>query len=471
MNTNPAEFNKVKKAVEEAEKLGPKRDKFNPLEAAFGVLERDAVDQAIMRFFCANGTAFNAMRSPQFADKINVVRRAPAGYKPPSYERARTTLLYECKRSFEKELGVSIISDAIDEVGPSNVVQVVTDNAANCVLAGKEIEKVHKHIFWSPCIVHTINLLFKDFGKTFPWLSDTYKKGKTIVKYVTNHQNALAMFRSYSHLELLKVAETRFASHYILLKRISDCREALVTLGDENSRKAAADVADYIKDDSFWEEVENVLRILEPLYHILKFADSEGPLMGEIYEKMNNMLGEVKDIMATNRRSSDFVTMEHLITERWEKMNVPIHCSGFALNPRFYDANYLLSTAPGCLKRNAPNLDKEVVTGVMKAFEKFATNPMEEGLFGLKAAQEDALIMDGITWWSSYGSEAPELCQIEIKILSQPISSSSAERNWSTYKFIHSVIRNRLNNIRAEKLVFIHSNLRLRSYPALQVII
>jgi hypothetical protein len=31
---------------------------------------------------------------------------------------------------------------AIDEIGPSNVLQVVTDNASNCKAAGREIEKV-----------------------------------------------------------------------------------------------------------------------------------------------------------------------------------------------------------------------------------------------------------------------------------------------------------------------------------------
>ena len=48
-------------------------------------------------------------------------------------------------------------------------------------------------------------------------------------------------------------------------------------------------------------------------------------------------------------------------------------------------------------------------------------------------------------------------------MLSQPITTSSAERNWSTYSFIHNVKRNRLNSLRADKLVFIHSNIRLIS--------
>ena len=40
-------------------------------------------------------------------------------------------------------------------------------------------------------------------------------------------------------------------------------------------------------------------------------------------------------------------------------------------------------------------------------------------------------------------------------------SSSAAERNWSTYDFIHSKKRNRLTEAKARDLVYVHSNLRL----------
>ncbi|KAH9327843.1 hypothetical protein KI387_043777, partial [Taxus chinensis] len=39
--------------------------------------------------------------------------------------------------------------------------------------------------------------------------------------------------------------------------------------------------------------------------------------------------------------------------------------------------------------------------------------------------------------------------------------SSASERNWSTYGWLHSVKRNRLTSARAEKLVAVHSVLRL----------
>lgn len=199
--------------------------------------------------------------------------------------------------------------------------------------------------------------------------------------------------------------------------------------------------------------------------------------MGEIYEKMDNMLGEIKDVMKDNRYSSYYPKVESIVLARWEKMTIPLHCLGFALTPRFYDKHYLEKLAPGGIPRKAPNLDKEVVIGVMKAFEKIAVNAEEErvlreqfptfhmkkGLYSLVSTQMDSLTMDPIDWWSTYGSQTPELAEVAIKVLSQPISSSSAERNWSTYSYIHNVKRNRLNCMRADRLVFIHSNIRLLS--------
>ncbi|KAJ8424006.1 hypothetical protein Cgig2_032390 [Carnegiea gigantea] len=151
---------------------------------------------------------------------------------------------------------------------------------------------------------------------------------------------------------------------------------------------------------------------------------------------------------------------------------------GFALNPRFYDANFLKIPSPGGVERKPPNLDSEVMPCVLEAFRKITESKEEEkllreqydvfhqrkrGLFAKLACQEDAVHMDPVDWWSTYGSETPELDEVAKKFLSQPMSSSSAERNWSTYSYIHSVKRNRLNNAKADKLVFIHSNIRLLS--------
>lgn len=209
MLANRTLLQQLRKKVEEAEKTGisPSLTRSsvynklpptsNPIEKAFRVWERHEVDMAVERFLCANGIPFNVLRSPEMGVMTTAMKNAPKDYKHPSADRARTSLLDDCKRDVEKECapvsdtwltqGTSIVSDgwtnikkkplinviasnsrgsmflyaedffgvvktgkeianfllkAIDEVGPTNVLQVVTDNAASCKLAGKEIEKI-----------------------------------------------------------------------------------------------------------------------------------------------------------------------------------------------------------------------------------------------------------------------------------------------------------------------------------------
>ena len=52
---------------------------------------------------------------------------------------------------------------------------------------------------------------------------------------------------------------------------------------------------------------------------------------------------------------------------------------------------------------------------------------------------------------------------LALKLLGQPCSSSCAERNWSTYGFIHCMRRSRITPKRVEDLVFVYSNFRLLS--------
>ncbi|CAM8925350.1 unnamed protein product [Rhodiola kirilowii] len=62
----------------------------------------------------------------------------------------------------DKEFIANLLREVIDEVGHQNVVQVITDNANNCKGAGEIIEGIYPHIYWTPCVVHTLNLALKN---------------------------------------------------------------------------------------------------------------------------------------------------------------------------------------------------------------------------------------------------------------------------------------------------------------------
>jgi hypothetical protein len=50
----------------------------------------------------------------------------------------------------------------VEEVGPKNGVQIITDNATNCKGAGLIVQQKYDNIFWTPCVVHTLNLALKN---------------------------------------------------------------------------------------------------------------------------------------------------------------------------------------------------------------------------------------------------------------------------------------------------------------------
>ena len=54
----------------------------------------------------------------------------------------------------------------VEEIGPENVVQVVTDNGSNYKKACKELlREVYEHIAWTLCLAHTVNLMLKDIAR------------------------------------------------------------------------------------------------------------------------------------------------------------------------------------------------------------------------------------------------------------------------------------------------------------------
>jgi hypothetical protein len=146
------------------------------------------------------------------------------------------------------------------------------------------------------------------------------------------------------------------------------------------------------------------------------------------------MVGEVKDIMTKdhNPHKDDFVEVGSFVMCRWEKMDLPLHFLAYALCPKFYHQQYINTLAPGGTIRQAPNIDKEVMTNVLEAFSKIVDSPREQqvlreqfnafiikkGMFALPPVQLDAFTMDTIEWWVSYGSKTLDLAEVAKKIIS-----------------------------------------------------
>jgi len=84
--------------------------------------------------------------------------------------------------------------DAIMEVGPNNVVQIIINNAIVWKVVGILIELEFPSNYWTPCVVHTLNLALNNICAT--------KNTKRIVLLMIN---VLGSHKLLMMLPLLKI--------------------------------------------------------------------------------------------------------------------------------------------------------------------------------------------------------------------------------------------------------------------------
>ncbi|CAH9068878.1 unnamed protein product, partial [Cuscuta europaea] len=219
------------------------------------------------------------------------------------------------------------------------------------------------------------------------------------------------------------------------------------------------------------------------MYDMIRICDTDKPCLHLVYEMWDSMIEKVRmTIFAHEGKTygeySPFYYVVHrILVERWTKNNTPLHCLAHSLNPRYYSDQWIQEG----VGRSPPHMDNELSLERNKCFRRIF--PSEERVkaideyanFSLKIGpfrDPDCIVAmcdtDPRKWWAVYGSGAQLLQKLAFKVLGQPSSSSCCERNWSTYSFIHSLRRNKLNPKRAEDLVFIHNNLRLLSRNSAQ---
>nr|KAJ0192606.1 hypothetical protein LSAT_V11C800400220 [Lactuca sativa] len=98
-----------------------------------------------------------------------------------------------------------------------------------------------------------------------------------------------------------------------------------------------------------------------------------------------------------------------------------------------------------------------------RVLDEYATFSMKSGHFEDLTSISEMATMEPKNWWVNFGAQTPFLRTLTFRLIGQPTSYSCAERNWSTYAFVHSIKRNKLTTSRAQDSVYIHNNLRLLS--------
>ncbi|XP_027941001.1 uncharacterized protein LOC114194784 [Vigna unguiculata] len=304
----------------------------------------------------------------------------------------------------------------VEEVGEENVIQVVTDNAANYKAAGHLLMTKRKRLFWTPCAAHCVDLMLEDYEKKIPIHEETIPKGR----------------------DLVRPGVTRFATSYLTLGCLHENKGALIRMFTSNEWKSSKFaktndgkiVEDVVLDKEFWKNIITCLKGAFPLIEVLRLVDSDQkPAMGFIYEAMDQAKEKIQKAF-------------NAVKKRWDKqLHRPLHAAGYFLNPQMH-------YRPGF------KADLEVKRGLMECITRMVEDEDEQTLImsiNLKTPAD---------WWESYGDEYPELQKIAIHVLSLTCSSSGCERNWSSFEMVHTKRRNRLKQSTMND-VFVMANSKL----------
>ncbi|TXG61423.1 hypothetical protein EZV62_012786 [Acer yangbiense] len=195
--------------------LDPKKRKgvSGAIEKAFNIGAREQLDGEIARMFYTGGLPFHFARNPHYVNAFKSACSNPImGYLPPGYNSLRITLLQKekanivrlldpikatweikgavnCEGEFkDKYSSANLLIESIREIGQQNVVQVITDNAAN---------------------FRTLNLALKNICS--PLAHPKYDVME-VCGWIP---------------KLLTVADSRFAFTIVMLKRFKEIKQAL----------------------------------------------------------------------------------------------------------------------------------------------------------------------------------------------------------------------------------------------------
>ena len=494
-----------------------------------------AADDAVADCFFFNSLAFNVANSLAWDEMIEAVARAGPGYKSPSAYRLRTTLLersharvvaaikpimtqgartgcslasdgwtdtaghplvnimwgspdsciFLSSHSAEGEVKdatwlAKVLGERIEELGPENVVLVVTDNASVCVAAGKQLEEKYPHIMWVGCLAHCLDLLIKDICK-LPWAAAAVSLCRSIVKFIKKHDKTRHLFLVHSSIQLLLLGDTRFATAISTLERLIKVKAALVLTvkdpewtkfkkrlpkerRDKAKRFEAAVLGKSEEGKLMWSDAAVLVGVCHPILTVLRMADGQAPCTGEVYHFMYTLQEHISEAdmgggslaQQQGRRS----TLQELLGSRWDFLHQPIYAAAYALNPQFWDQG--LETVEEVMQGLRDVLEKllgpDLVNVALQEWQDFRAR---RGAFGGAAAAAGARSMLPYRFWDVYRTGCKTLRPIAVRLLAQCASASPCERNWSAYEFVHSRKRNRLGALKAQQLVYVFQNLRV----------
>lgn len=483
-------------------------------------ISKEDVDDVVARFFYAEGLNINVVNSPYFYELIKAVASFGPGYESPSVDKLSGSFLIKEKARIEKSLapvkeswsqtGCTIlcvncldctrgcscinmfvssprglmffkavrvndgdtlenvftgaISDAIMEVGSTNVLQIILNLGHGSESFESLMMPKFPHIFWSPCTSHSIRQLMENIAE-LDWIKPIVLYAKGIEQCMLTFQRSSPSVFTQDLKQSSDPLSAKFAPSYYLVHRIFEIKQALqevvvseewkewklMTLSEDNISIEAS-----ILGDNFWSRTHLFLQLCEPFVRLLATFNIDKSVMGDVFD------WRMRALEAIRRKGIDdnaLNQVEVLLESRWDMYFSPLHAAGYILNPRYFGKNQAKDkTAMRGWKATLERYESD--SGARRVLrEQLSSYWRVEGSLGDEDAVDCRDKMDPVAWWENFGFETPHLQTLAVKILCQVSSVGICQ--FSDIPCQEAA--NMLKVERVEDLVFVQNNLRLHS--------
>ncbi|KAG6653033.1 hypothetical protein CIPAW_05G046600 [Carya illinoinensis] len=408
----------------------------------------DKTKMAIANWWYDANLPFNASQSKFYQPAIDTIAAIGLEFKCPSLHELRGNLLKNSVTEVQNYLldikiswrdsGYSLMADGIMFLKSIDTSGLRKDAETLFKIFDEVVQEVGvENIMQFMRVIrlqektHCIDLMLENFcdPRYFPIIDETIKKEKKITKFIYNHAWVLALMSKYftkSH-DLCRPAVTRFATNFLSIQCLLLFKKELRQIySKSNIGKEITGIV--LEDREFWAQCQFIVTISEPL---------------------------------VQNKVSAFMPFIRVIDARWDKqLHSPLHTAGCLLNPGIYfnpcfkSKNDISRGFMTCIVKMEPDIDKQ--DEIIQQIDMYKNAHSDFGQ-PIAIRQREKIACR----WGTFGNEFPALQTFAICILSQCCSATGCERNWSTFEFIHSKKRNRLEHKRLNDLVFVRYNLKL----------
>lgn len=487
--------------------------------------KQENAERSVAFFFFENKLDFSVARSSSYQLMLDAVQTCGQGFRGPSAETLKTTWLERIKsemslqsKDIEKEWSttgctivvdswtdnksralinflvsspsrtffhksvdassyfknpkylIDLIDSVIQDFGPENVVQIITDSFLNYPGIMNHIVQNYGTIFVSPCASQCLNVILEDFSK-IDWVSRCISQAQTISKFIYNTASLLDLMKKFTKgQEIIRTGITKSVSNFLSLQSLWKQKQRLKHMFNSPeyslntsypSKPHALSCVSIIDDAEFWRSVDESVAISEPFLKVLREVSGGKPAVGYIYELMTRAKDSIRTYYIMDEHKCK--TFLDIVDGRWQNLlHSPLHSAAAFLNPSIQynpETKYL-----GAIKEDFFNVLEKLLP--LPEMRRDITNQIflftrASGMFGCNLAREARDTVPPGLWWEQYGDSAPVLQRVAVRILSQACSASTFEKQWSTFQQIHSEKRNKIDKDTMNDLVYINYNLKL----------